>query len=221
MIIISEVGNNHFGSMDRAKEMIRASIDNGADLIKGQAFDVDLISGSMTKEFYQMCKLEVAEYIELIDYARDLGSDMFYSIFPMGNDDYADLIAHMYHYKLSAGQSAGITDWEGLDLPDVFISIPEELTLFEKFNYAKILYASKYLEENPKLEKISKEGLDGYSDHTIGINKCVEAAKEYGAYIIEKHFTLEKNIAFHGNIFRDTVHGLTPKELGKLCSIIK
>jgi hypothetical protein len=30
---------------------------------------------------------------------------------------------------------------------------------------------------------------------------------------IEKHFTLQKEIKWHGKVFRDTVHGALPREL--------
>ena len=35
--------------------------------------------------------------------------------------------------------------------------------------------------------------LTGYSDHSIGIGACIEAASR-GATLIEKHFTLDKNL---------------------------
>ena len=38
--IISEIGWNHMGDMNLAKEMISASKENGADLVKTQTFSV-------------------------------------------------------------------------------------------------------------------------------------------------------------------------------------
>jgi sialic acid synthase SpsE len=80
------------------------------------------------------------------------------------------------------------------------------------------MIASDYLET--MLPRELPKGF-GYSDHSIGIHACVHAVQELGAPVIEKHFTLEHRMQFRGEVFRDTVHGATPEEFGKLASIIK
>ncbi len=39
--IISEIGWNHMGDMERAKDMISASKENGANLVKFQTWSVE------------------------------------------------------------------------------------------------------------------------------------------------------------------------------------
>ena len=39
--IITEIGWNHMGDMNQAKEMIKQSKDNGASLVKFQTWSVD------------------------------------------------------------------------------------------------------------------------------------------------------------------------------------
>lgn len=41
--VISEIGINHNGSLDIAKKMIDKSIDAGADAVKFQKRDIDLV----------------------------------------------------------------------------------------------------------------------------------------------------------------------------------
>ena len=41
--IISEIGINHNGDLDIAKKMIDASIDAGADAVKFQKRDIDIV----------------------------------------------------------------------------------------------------------------------------------------------------------------------------------
>ena len=53
--IISEIGWNHMGGMVLAKEMIHASKENGADIVKFQTFNADrLICKDTRKVSYQI-----------------------------------------------------------------------------------------------------------------------------------------------------------------------
>lgn len=225
MILISEIGNCHFGSMKKAKELIKASIDSGADLVKGQAFLAEDIDGSMPIEFYKKCQFDVSQLKELIDYAQELGKDMFFSIFSKGFNSVAEKQNYM---KIAAMQTAKLKNIHLFDLPGHFISIPTDYKLEKKMKYAKIMVASKYFDESPPMARVKEEFVDGYSDHTRGIGACVEASIN-GATVIEKHFTLEKDLAFlrlsrtERSVFdfRDTQHGATPEEFEQLANIIK
>ncbi len=67
------------------------------------------------------------------------------------------------------------------------------------------------------MQTIEKEigCLTGYSDHTIGIDVSLMAAK-LGAVVIEKHFTLDKNMEGP-----DHIASLEPKELKELVSRLR
>lgn len=226
MKIIAEIGNNHFGDLDNAKEHIRIAKEVGADYAKLQAFKPGDFKGSMPAEFYEKSSLTKRAYIELIDYGRDIGIDVFYSIF---NPELECLQDHQRVKKISASQSARMVELnQFFDFPRAFVSFHKtHLIHVSTMENAIPLYASDYLTSDPELfrleymQKLLKRFDFGYSDHTIGIKACELAVKRYGATVIEKHFTLEKNKSFRGQVFRDTIHGADPKELERLIKLVR
>lgn len=217
-MLIAEIGNNHFGDIEKARELIRTAHNCGADVIKGQAFRaVDIKLGSMPRSFYEQCELSVEEYLELIDYARDLGNDLFYSIFSTGMEA---IQQKQIWKKVTGAQSReGILTMKD-DSPNLIVSVPVAASC-PKFKKAQVLHVSDYLTTNPNLWHIEtlSEHLGhqvGYSDHTIGTEACLKAIRVFGVHVIEKHFTLKKNVEFQGAVFRDTVHGAAPNELNSI-----
>ena len=221
-LLIAEIGNAHFGSMDSAKELIYEAKQSGADLVKGQAFDYKTIKGSMPKDFYKDCCFNNKQLNELMDYADKIGVPLFFSIF---SDGFSDIRSRQSFHKIAANQSFQMTNKElqSCDHANYFISINQR-SEYPKLINANVLYASSYL---PNISPIGEFSLFqkrypncGYSDHTIGIVTCIEAVA-LGASVIEKHICLRNYQESHGKIFRDTIHGITPKELYKLSKIIK
>jgi len=224
VILITDFGNAHFGNLDMAKELIYEAKNNGADLVKGQLFDYKIIKGSMSKNFYRDCQLNENQALELMDYADKINIPLFFSIFCEG---FVNVRARQKFNKLAAGQTNNMTDREieVCDQFNYFISMKNGRAEFPKLLNACALYASDYLPEKTALhhlEFFQKQYTSfGYSDHTIGISACVEAVKKYGAMVIEKHICLSKYKESHGKIFRDTIHGILPRELNQLSRIIK
>jgi len=222
-MLIVDLGNNHFGDFKKAKEMIRISLLSGADLVKGQAFLAKDISGSMPSNFYKMCEFSFDQYVELIDYGRHLGIEVFYSIF---SHELKSLEHHMNWFKVAASQTRNEKiNWKVEDDPSTFVSIPRDVVP-PPLEHANVLYVSEYLVDDPELDYIDfmADHYDrpcGYSDHTIGIDACVKAIKDHGANVIEKHFGLQKNMAYLGVLFRDTVHCADPNELEKIAATMK
>jgi sialic acid synthase SpsE len=60
----------------------------------------------------------------------------------------------------------------------------------------------------------------GLSDHSLTLDNCKIARDSGLVNVIEKHFTLEKNIKYNETVFRDTVHGSTPKEFKELTGVL-
>ncbi len=81
---------------------------------------------------------------------------------------------------------------------------------------------TEYPAKDAKLERIKwlSEFLGkpvGYSDHTIGIEACVEAVRKYDACVIEKHFTFDHDFG----PLRDHKHAATPEEMRELVRLVK
>ena len=91
--IVAEIGCNHNGSPERAKEMVKVAKECGVDAVKFQTFKADkLIAKSAPKAEYQKAttgnedsqlemtrKLELPydEFVKLEEYARSLGLGVF------------------------------------------------------------------------------------------------------------------------------------------------
>lgn len=215
-MLIAEIGNNHFGNLKKFKEMIFIANECGADVIKGQAFLAeDITHCSMDIEFYKMCSLTLSECFELIEYARDIGNDLFFTLF---NDNF-DILSTFQEWIKIPGEFYERNPLFSLkyDFLNTFVSIRKNLWI-APFQHATPLYVSDYLEKEPDLKQIDRirETLRtdvGYSDHSEGTKSCIDAIVYHQAKHIEKHFTLEKNIKFKGVVYRDTIHGATPKQL--------
>lgn len=223
-MLIAEIGNCHFGSIDLAKELIRSAIENGADLVKGQAFHYKDITGSMGESFYRDCQFNAWTHLELINYARDLGKDMFFSIFSQG---YELVEMNQRFHKIAGGQSAKMTsnDLEKRDKSNYFISLRSDMDFWPTLNNAFVLYVTDYCAKdvNHKWFEFFRSNYPnwGYSDHSIDISNPISAIKDYCAKAVEVHFCMQKNTVYGDKIFRDTIFGKTPKELNRIARSMK
>lgn len=222
-MLIAEIGMCHNGSVRTAKQMIAVAKACGADLVKGQAFKSKDVKGSMPQKFYDDRELNIFQLTELIEYGKELGMPVFFSIF----SEEFDILRKMQRYhKFSASQSRNNPRWvEENDAENVIASV-NPMTMLPNLKKSHVLYACPYLTGDPRLEQIQffteYYGRQvGYSDHTIGVDWCIRAKRIHGARVIEKHFTLTRDIYFEGNQFRDAIHGATPKELEHLAGRIK
>lgn len=221
-MLIAEIGNNHFGEISRACELIRVAKESGADLVKSQAFlSKDLSHGSMPREFYDKCQFTFDQYVYLIKYAKSIGIDLFYSIW---SKELEALVYHQNWHKIPARfvfQKEMI--WtEQRDSLKTIISVPSQCAL-PRIRNAHILWACEYLDPDPNmkhLDFLSKhyERSIGFSCHSVGIQNCCSAIKFFGSQIIEKHFMLKEcaNFNFKGTVFRDTQHATLPHDFSKI-----
>lgn len=238
-MLIAEIGNNHFGSLEKAKELIVAAKDSGADLVKSQAFGKDFIfKGSMPSEFYEEIKFTTDEYIYLIKFAKKIGIKLFYSVFydnKWNLNAMNKVVEEAGLLKVSASQSNKFDKITAFnyDCKMNFISVPH----FKRkgtyiYQFAKVMVATDYdWKPNHYHYAGFKEMLEhlkllygynvGVSDHSRGISFLTHLLEDYTPVVIEKHFTLEKSMSFSNIIYRDTVHGSDPKEFKELSNIYK
>ena len=226
-MLIAEIGNNGLGDFNLTQELIISAKESGADAVKMQAFDPETITGSMPQEFYNQCHFEQEDCIRLLEFSKSCGIDLFFSIF---SKDYSELYELMKYRKLSASQARELgKDIVYYDHRQYFISVPVDMDI-PKIYQATVLHVNDYcIDEDENLDRIlylQKNCYEkvGLSDHSITIDTCLKAIREYGVETIEKHFCLEKqknNIYFNGKLFRDSVHSATPKEFETIAKEMK
>ena len=84
--LIAEIGWNHMGDMQLAKEMISAAKESGADCAKFQTWSVSrLKSGSWDNdgrtEIYKKSELSLEDHLELQSYCSEVDIEFLSSVF--------------------------------------------------------------------------------------------------------------------------------------------
>lgn len=222
--IIAEAGINHNGDFNIAKKLIVAAKQCGADAIKFQAFKTEeLIIEKADKaehvkgkpSFFEMIKsweLSDDDYVKLAEYAKQEGIIFFASIFgkrslammekigaPLFKIASCDLNNHQLLRAVAKAKKPTIISVGMGDIKE----ISQAVKILEKNQnelgilHCVSLYPPRAEELNLQRitllkQKFSKQ-IIGYSDHTLDIF-APAAAVLLKARIIEKHFTLDKNM---------------------------
>lgn len=218
-MLICNIGNQHFGSFERAKELIKAANDSGADLIKSYALSPNQI-GPLDKEFYEMCCFCFEEYIELIEYAKGLGNDLFFELHgPM----HESILFHQTWRSVTSFDfnniRARISD---LDKDTSIVSIGPNL-FPPNLIFSNIMHSMERLSSDPHfnriniLKRIYNKNI-GFSDKTIGIDACIIANDIHGCVILEKNLTLEKGVLFKGKLIEENIYSVFPDQFERLAN---
>jgi N-acetylneuraminate synthase/N,N'-diacetyllegionaminate synthase len=201
--IIAEIGQNHNGDMTLAKELIYAAKENGADVAKFQLYEVDSIF-QPDFEWYKAAKeaeLNQEQAAELAETCVKADIEFMSSVFDVERVRWCEEIG-MKRYKIASRsvrhepllRAVGETGkdvivalgmWEGGGFPVV----PTEA----RVDYLYCVAKYPTLPEDLDFEAIDFREYSGFSDHTIGIDAPLVAIAR-GARIIEKHFTLSKQM---------------------------
>ncbi|HEX2461127.1 MAG TPA: N-acetylneuraminate synthase family protein [Vicinamibacterales bacterium] len=115
--VIAEIGHNHQGNVDKARELFREAKFAGADAVKLQKrdnrglytraaynkpYDNENSFGSTYGEHREFLEFGLKEYTELQRYARELGIDFFATAFDVASADFlAEL--DMPAFKIASG----------------------------------------------------------------------------------------------------------------------
>lgn len=222
MEIIAEIGQNHNGDLKLAFELIHAAKENGADAAKFQLYDARKLFSAENNPWYQYnCRTEIQQQdlYRLAEECRKAGIEFIASVFDTERVKWLEEIG-VERYKIA---SRSIRD---LDLTrsiaatgkPVIVSLgmwnSPRLPKIETTAPVHFLHCiSKYPAplKDLRLKQVDFETeYAGISDHTIGIAAGL-AAFSRGAQILEKHFTLDKDM--YGP---DHLGSMTPDELKTL-----
>jgi N-acetylneuraminate synthase len=232
--VIAECGNFHCGSVETAFEMIKAAQDSGAAAVKFQAIEPEVAArhGTMPYAFYEKCALDVSEYIELWSYGTELGIPVFFSVFAGTQKQSLSSLRNLKPFKISGKQFNDLSpnDLAVLNNESTIVSIPQVADAVLEGKKACIsnmqkLFVTPYLENNISWATLVKYrtmlGEVGLSDHSVGIDNCLHAIRNYGVKLIEKHFTLGNTVTFGEYTYRDCYHAATPSQFGTICRVFE
>ena len=212
--IIAEAGINHDGDFNLAKKLVKAAAESGADVVKFQIFKAEEFVNKDAEYFDLFKGLEFnnEEWIELANLAENNGVMFSASVFDEAS---ADLLNEMGApvYKIASGD---LTHFPLLyyiskkNLPVILSTgmstigeIDESLTNIYKSGNQQVAlmhcvsnYPTKYEDTNLSFMQNLKDMYKipvGFSDHTTGL-LIPSLAVARGADLIEKHFTVDKNL---------------------------
>jgi len=244
VFIIAEIGNNHEGNFELAKQMISQAAVAGADAVKFQTFvPKNLVSNDNEERLKQLSKFQLSydQFAELSLIAKEKGLIFFSTPFDIETAKFLNTIQPIF--KIASGDNNFyplIDTVASFGKPMIVSTGVADLALIKKV-YNKIfkIWAGKK-KDYPGLallhcvasypvpdeqaniasiiylKKLFPEVIIGYSDHTLGIDAAVLSVIA-GARIIEKHFTVDKN---YSN-FRDHKLSADPKEMRLLVDQVR
>jgi sialic acid synthase SpsE len=220
-LVIVEIGINHEGNFEKAKQMIFDAHDNGAECIKFQCHVIDdemipndVIPPNANESIWEMmkrCSFSLENEIKLKKYVEDLGmiyvntpfsraaanrlEKMNISAYKIGSGECNNfpLVSHIASFGKPVILSTGMNDIN---------SICKSVDILKKANvdYAIMHVTSMYptpydkvrLKFITELKEKFPDTVIGLSDHSLGNYTCF-AGIALGASILEKHFTSDKN----------------------------
>jgi len=222
MEIIAEIGQNHNGDMKLARDLIIAAKKNGADAVKFQVYDAATLFPRDENPWYDYnlsTELSQKKLSEIAKFCDDLEIEFLASVFDVERVEWLEELG-VRRYKVASRSIQDTPLIERLVKTQkpllVSLGMWKEKTFptIEASSRIDYLYCvSKYPTplSDLKLGQVDFSIYSGFSDHTIGITSAIVALAR-GAKIIEKHFTLDKNM--YGP---DHNCSMTPNELKKLC----
>ena len=222
-LIIPEIGINHNGSLEVAKEMVYSAYKAGAHLVKHQTHVVEdgmshaaqsVIPGNADISIYEIMEnaaLNEDEEYELMKYTESLGLEFISTPFSRAAADRLESFG-VKAYKIGSGEmnnypllkhiasfgkpmivSTGMNDIESINIA---VDILREYNIPFALLHTTNLYPTK-----PEWVRLGamQEMMNAYPDIPIGLsdhtlnNNSCIAAMALGAKILERHFTDTKN----------------------------
>ena len=236
--LIAEIGGNHQGSFEKAKQICDLAIKSGADCIKFQLYTAEnLVNEKINIDRYRHFKkfeLQKEEHIFLAKKVLDAGLDYTASVWDLKMFKWIE--PYMKFIKVGSGDLTSysfLREFAETNKPIVIstgLSFMEEIENAIKFirkcnpiynNYGMLsvmqctsMYPIKDTDANlaivSELSKI-KNIIPGYSDHTIGLEALVHSIS-FGAKVLEFHFSDDKK----NRTFRDHQVSLEIEDVEKL-----
>ncbi len=242
--IIAEAGSNHNNSLEIAKQLVDAAVDAKADAIKFQTFRADCHYSKNTPKFstyeqepYNLIKdleIPLSWHDELLEYGKKKKIDVFTSPAYFEAVDYVEKLGVVAH-KVGSFEAIDpfLIAYIAKTMKPIIVSvgmctlgeIEDIIEWVDKTgnNSLALLHCNSLYPTPPHICNLNvlttmQQAFDcviGYSDHTMGIHIPV-AAVTLGAKIIEKHFTLSRDMEGP-----DHAHSIEPDEFKQMVQNIR
>lgn len=233
--VIAEIGWNHCGDMNLAKKFIISAKENGADYAKFQTWSTSrLKSGDWDndgrRDIYKKAELSRKDHLELIDCCNSNNISFLSSVFSIPDAKLLiDIGCNEVKIPSFESRNQELISYCNSNFNTIILScgtstfeeIHESVKLVDKAElylmHCVSVYPGEYFEANlPKMQKLKTLCPNiGLSDHIQGVESSKIAIGE-GAILIEKHFTIDKDLPGRDNKF-----SILPNELKNLTDYIK
>lgn len=237
VLIVAEIGNNHEGNFEVARQLVLEAAACGVDAVKFQTFRTEhFVSRADPARFERLqgFELSFSQFEELARLARaqgllfistplDLGSAEFlenivdFFKIASGDNNFYPLIGRVARTGKPLIISTGVSDLQQVAKTVAFVrqqwaesQIQGQLAILHCVSSYPVPPEQVNLRAIPFLSDHFDIPV-GYSDHTVGLEAPLLAIA-LGARIIEKHFTLDKNFSD----FRDHQLSADPAEMKAL-----
>lgn len=234
-IVVAEIGENHIGDMDLARKMLVEAAKAGADIVKFQSYrGEDVAEGDPEKEWFTKVALPDTMHFELKRLAEQQGVEFMSSPFSLERAQFLCEELGLKKIKIASSEmlNMSLLDYVNERAETVFLStgmatlteIQEALGHLGKVKTCYILHCVTQYPAQPEdanlgvittLRTVFPNHPIGYSDHTLGVQAVVTAVA-LGAQVIEKHFTLDKDLPG-----TDHLLSVTPDELNQMIRQIR
>ncbi len=240
-MIIAEIGSVHDGNIKKALNLVKSASRSGADVIKFQMHIADeetLVDAPSPSyfnkekrfDYFKRTAFSLLEWKKIKKLCENLGKEFLCSPFSEKAVDYLETLK-VKKYKVPSGELTNISLLEKLKKTKKHIILSTGMSSWDeidvavntlKKNYSILQCSSIYPCPNEKvginvIHQLKKKYNCpvGFSDHTLGYSAAFAAASN-GATIIEKHFTLSRNM--YGS---DAKNSMEPKEFSFFVKNIK
>lgn len=237
-LLIAEIGGNHEGNFEYAKQLCKLAIESNSDYVKFQIYSgdglVSAVESPDRNKHFKKFELTIDQHKHLAEMV--LNADLKYvaSVWDIESLDWID--PYMTFYKIGSGDltaypviaeiakrkkpiiiSTGLsTEKEVIDTvafiqkQDPMYCNPENLGILQCTSMYPIEYSDANLNVMARFKELTGLAV-GYSDHTTD-SKALQYAYAMGAEILEFHFTDTRE----GKDFRDHKVSLTKEDVWDL-----
>ncbi|AOQ23410.1 N,N'-diacetyllegionaminic acid synthase [Moorella thermoacetica] len=244
VFIIAEAGSNHDGSLAQARQMIEVAAEAGVDAVKFQLYSAETLYSRQTPVFpgederpYEMvrkCELPRAWLPELAQYTRQKSLAFLCTPFDYQAVDELEAIGvNAFKWASSEINDIPLLKYTASKGKPMIIStgmsnladVQEAVDAVRSVGNNDIILLHCVAVYPTPIEEVNLRAMDtlrnafhlpvGFSDHTLGLTAAI-AAVARGACVIEKHFTLDRQLEGPDHKF-----ALEPEELKALVKAIR